>query len=64
MGIKKIVGLTLCLVRLHNFCIDNRAKKFDALLDGGNHNDDTSRPYRDSDLSWCIPPLLSLSIYH
>jgi DDE superfamily endonuclease len=77
MGIKKIVGLTLCLVRLHNFCIDNRASDerdkplaaplpadadevlaqggfgcdgngADALLDGGNHNDDTTRPYRDS----------------
>jgi hypothetical protein len=77
MSIKKIFGLTLCLVRLHNFCIDYRAiderdkplaaplpadadevlaqggfgcdgNGADALLDGGNHNDDTSRPYRDS----------------
>jgi hypothetical protein len=27
MGLKKIVGLTLCLVRLHNFCIEQRGSK-------------------------------------
>jgi DDE superfamily endonuclease len=26
MSLKKVVGLTLCLVRLHNFCIDKRGK--------------------------------------
>jgi hypothetical protein len=24
MGLKKVVGLVLCLVRLHNFCMDHR----------------------------------------
>jgi hypothetical protein len=27
MGVRKVVALTFCLCRLHNFCIDNRAEK-------------------------------------